>query len=273
MYLNHALPFKYGVSRRWSMPLVSFRFYAELNDHLPPELHQVEFNRTVSDGSTLGEVFESLEIPVNGIDLVLVNGESESLDHRLREGDRVIVYPVFDSMDVTAVTKVENRPLRRLRFVLDVHLGKLTHHLRMLGFDTLYRNDYTRDVLVKIAKGEDRILLSKSRTLLDGNVIDAGYCVKSSDPREQLIEVLQRFDLWGSAHPFRRCLHCNAVLHVARKDNVVDRLPEKVRDFYDDFNACPSCGRIYWKGTHFEKMMEFTRRVYAESGEPSPPSA
>jgi hypothetical protein len=254
------------------MPQVNFRFYAELNDHLPPELRQVAFDRTVRDSSTLRDVFTSLQVPLNKIDLVLVNGESVSLDHLLREGERVSVYPVFDSMDVTSVTKVDDRPLRRLRFVLDVHLGKLAHHLRMLGFDTLYRNDYTRDLLVTIAKGEDRILLSKSRFLFDRNVIEAGYCVKSSDPREQLTEVLHRFDLWRSAHPFLRCLQCNTVLHPARKDNVKDRLPEKVREFYSDFNTCPSCGKIYWMGTHFEKMMEFTRRVYAEAGVPSPPS-
>lgn len=254
------------------MPLVSFRFYAELNDHLPPALRQVAFDRTVGDGSTLKGVFKSLGVPANEIDLVLVNGESESLDYRLREADRVSAYPVFDSIDVAPVTKIEERPLRRMRFVLDVHLGKLAHHLRMLGFDALYRNDYTPDVLVRVARGEDRILLSKSRMFLDGNVIEAGYCVKSSDPREQLIEVLRRFDLWRSALPFRRCLHCNTVLHQVSKDDVIDRLPEKVRVFYSDFNACPSCGRIYWMGTHFERMMEFTRRVYAGAGEPGPPS-
>ena len=250
------------------MPQVSFRFYAELNNHLPPNLRRVAFNRTVKEGSTLEEVLESLEIPVNEIDLVLVNGESESLTYRLRERDRVSVYPVFDSMDVTSVTKVENRPLRRLRFVLDVHLGKLAHHLRMLGFDTLYRNDFTGDDLVRIAKDEDRILLSRSRMLIDAKEIEAGYCVKSGDPREQLIEVLQRFDLWRSAHPFRRCLSCNTILLSTRKDDVIARLPEKVAGVYDEFTACPSCGSIYWKGTHFENMREFIRRVYTDSGEP-----
>lgn len=252
------------------MPRVSLRFYAELNEYLPRELRWITFDRTVSDGSTLGQVLQSLQVPSNEMDLVLVNGESESLDHRLREGDRVSFYPVFDSIDVTAVTKVENRPLRRLRFVLDAHLGKLAHHLRMLGFDTLYRNDYRRDDLVRIANGEDRIVLSKSRTLLDTNVIEAGYCVKSSNPREQLIEVLQRFDLWRSVHPFQRCLHCNTVLHSASKDSVIDRLPEEVRRFYNDFKVCPLCGKTYWKGAHFENMMEFTRRVYAESSETGP---
>jgi uncharacterized protein with PIN domain len=180
---------------------------------------------------------------------------------------------VFDSIDVTPITEVKNRPTRRLRFVLDTHLGKLAHHLRMLGFDTLYRNDYTRDDLVRIAIGEDRIVLSKSRMLLEKNEIEAGYRVKSSDPREQLIEVLRRFDLWRSVHPFQRCLNCNSVLHSAPKESVIDRLPQKVREFYDDFTVCPLCGKTYWKGTHFEKMMEFTRRVYAESGEPGPPSS
>jgi len=252
---------------------VSLRFYAELNTHLPRELRRITFDRTVSDGWTLRQILESLQVPSNEIDLVLVNGEPESLEHLLRQGDRVSFYPVWDSIDVTPITRVENRPLRRLRFVLDAHLGKLAHHLRMLGFDALYRNDYRRDDLVRIATGEDRIVLSKSRTLIHTNVIEAGYCVKSSNPREQLIEVLRRFDLWRSAHPFQRCLHCNSTLRPAAKDSVVDRLPEKVRRLYSEFTVCPGCGRTYWKGTHFEKMMEFTRRVYAESGEPGPPSA
>lgn len=253
------------------MPLVSLRFYAELNDHLPPERRRIEFGSTVSDGSTLEEVLQSLEVPLNEIDLVLVNGVSESLDYGLREGDRVSIFPVFDSIDVTPITKIKNRPSRRLRFVLDTHLGKLAHHLRMLGFDTLYRNDYTRDDLVRIAESEDRIVLSKSRVLLGKDVIEAGYRVVSSDPREQLTEVLRRFDLWRSVHPFQRCLHCNAVLHSAPRESVIDHLPERVRESYDDFTECPLCRRTYWKGTHFEKMMEFTRQVYAESGEPNPP--
>src|SRR5271157_5119032 len=98
---------------------MSLRFYAELNEYLPRELRWITFDRTVTDGSTLRQVLESLQVPSNEIDLVLVNGESESLDYRLREGDRVSVYPVFDSIDVAPITKVENRPLRRLRFVLD----------------------------------------------------------------------------------------------------------------------------------------------------------
>jgi hypothetical protein len=255
------------------MSQTSLRFYAELNEYLPQELRWITFDRTVSDGSTLWQVLESIQVPSNAIDLVLVNGESESLDYRLREGDRVSVYPVFDSIDVTPITKVENRPLRRLQFVLDAHLGKLAHHLRMLGFDAMYRNDYRRDDLVRIATAENRILLSKSRSLFDTVVIEAGYCVKSSNPREQLTEVLQRFDLWRSVHPFQRCLHCNTVLHTTAKESVADRLPEKVRRFYNDFTVCPLCGKTYWRGTHFEKMMEFTRRIYAESGETGPPSA
>jgi uncharacterized protein with PIN domain len=253
------------------MPQVSFRFYAELNDHLPTKLRHVRFDRTVSEGSTVRDAFALLGIPAGEIDLVLVNGKSERLDYSLRDGDRVSAYPVFDSMDVGSLTKVEQRPPRRMRFVLDVHLGKLAHHLRMLGFDTLYRNDYTPPALIGIAAEEDRILLSKSRTLVDSGALLAAYCVQSSDPREQVVEVLHRFDLWSSAHPFMRCLHCNSTLSTVPKEGITESLPEKVRGLYTDFRACPSCGRIYWQGTHFQKMMAFTQRLYAAAGEPLPP--
>lgn len=243
------------------------RFYAELNEHLPQNLRQIEFPYGVSEGTTLSVMLGLLGVPSNEIDLVLADGQSVGLSHVLKNGERVSVYPVFDSLDVTPVTKMDERPLRRMRFVLDVHLGKLAHHLRMLGFDTLYRNDYARSDLLEIAASDDRILLSKGVKLIESSDITAGYRVRSSDPREQLIEVLRRFDLWRAVHPFQRCLDCNTVLRLEEKNSLASRLPEKVRDLYHRFNLCSSCGRIYWEGTHFLRMKEFIEKVLVEGGE------
>jgi uncharacterized protein with PIN domain len=256
-------------TRRYVMPHVLFRFYAELNDHLPKERRQVQFTESVPDGATLGKAIESLGVPTNEIDLLLVHGASVGLLHHVKEGDRVSVYPSFDSIDVAPITEIENRPPRRLQFVLDVHLGKLAHHLRMLGYDTIYRNDYTATHLLDIAKREDRILLSKCRKLIEDNEITAGYSVRSSDPREQLIEILERFDLWRSVHPFQRCLHCNTVLRSVAKGDILDRLPLKIQDLFLDFTQCPSCERFYWEGTHFERMKKFIEAVFAERGQAS----
>jgi len=255
------------------MSIVRLRFYAELNEHLPPEARQVEFERSINDGSTVADVLAQLHVPADEVDLVLVNGETERLDRRLSDGDRVSVYPVFDAMDVSSATRIQHRPARRMRFVLDVQLGKLAHHLRMLGFDTIYRNDYRREELVRIAAGEDRILLTTSGSLFGDDRVRAGYRVRSPNPREQLAEILGRFDLWQSARPFLRCLHCNAVVVPVSRASVLDRLPEKVREHYDDFTSCPSCRRIYWKGTHVARMIELSRRLYAGAGELLPPHA
>lgn len=244
------------------MPRVSLRFYAELNDHLPVDRRHVRFTEQVRAGVSLGEMIASLGVPPGEVELILVNGESVGLCHPLTEGDDASVYPSFDSLDVAPLTRIIDRPPRRMRFVLDVHLGKLAHHLRMLGFDTLYRNDYTTGDLTAIAGGEDRILLSRSRTLVEGSGVTAAYCVVSTDPREQLIEILVRFDLWRSCHPFSRCLHCNTTLRSVARAEVVDRLPAKVRDLFLEFNTCPSCDRIYWSGSHFERMNAFIDEVF-----------
>ncbi|HAL55778.1 MAG TPA: hypothetical protein DCP63_04695 [Bacteroidetes bacterium] len=147
------------------------------------------------------------------------------------------------------------------RFILDVHLGKLAYHLRMLGFDTLYRNDWGDRDLLAIARDQGRVLLSKDRGLLQ--LVEAGYCVIDKDPRFQLLEVLRRFDLFSTIAPFTRCLLCNTILAPVGRDAVLDRLPEKVRDLFGEFQQCPSCERVYWKGSHYERMREFVDEVLA----------
>jgi uncharacterized protein with PIN domain len=237
-----------------------------LNEHLPPERRYVEFTEHIIDGSTLGEAIKKLGVPLQEVELLVIGKESVGLTYVLEEGDRVSVYPVFDSFDVGPITQVQNRPLRRLRFVLDVHLGKLAHLLRMLGFDALYQNDYAREELVRVARDDDRILLSKGRKIIEQCDLPAAYQVKSSDPREQLIEILRRFDLRRSVRPFRLCLHCNGVLIPIQKERIIGRLPPRVRNLNRAFTICPACDRIYWKGAHVVRMAEFIDRVLAECG-------
>ena len=246
------------------MPQVSFRFYAELNQHLPPERRQREFLHTVDGPANLGDVIAALDVPLGEIELLLVNGESVDFACRLREGDRISVYPTFDAMDVGSVTKLESRPRRRQEFVLDVHLGKLAHLLRMLGFDALYRNDIGRQEILDTAAHDDRIILTKSTILLENSAVTAGYRIRSADPREQLVEVLERFDLWLCTHPFRRCLHCNAILLAVPREEILGRLPVKVRALSCAFHRCPTCDRIYWEGTHVERMRKYIEDLYGE---------
>ena len=181
-----------------------FRFYAELNDFLPPERRMVPFDFEFRGNQTVKHLIESLGVPHTEVDLVLVNGRSVDFTEVVRDGDFVSVYPVFEGFDITPVSQVRPKPLRHTRFVLDGHLGRLAHYLRMLGFDTLYRNDYHDEQLARISAEEHRILLTRDRGLLMRSAVTHGYCVREAAPRQQLAEVVQRFDLARSIAPFTR---------------------------------------------------------------------
>ncbi|MBI4081999.1 MAG: Mut7-C ubiquitin/RNAse domain-containing protein [Candidatus Lambdaproteobacteria bacterium] len=230
------------------------RCYAELNDYLPPHRRATPFPYGFEGSPRVEEVVEALGIPDTAIDLILVNGQSVCFGYRLRPGDRVSVYPVFESFDVSSVARLRGEPLRRLRFVLDVHFGRLARLLRMLGFDALWRNDYADRDLLAIAGREQRILLTRDRALLNEAGLVRAYCVRSRKAVEQVAEVVARFDLVSRIRPFSRCMVCNAELARSAKAEVADRLrPGTLRD-HDEFHACAGCGRVYWKGSHYRAM-------------------
>jgi uncharacterized protein len=243
------------------MPLAYVRCYAELNDHLPTDRRAIAFAYRVDDPIPIDEVLRDIHVPSGEVDMVLVNGESVGLSHAIKDGDWVSVYPVFESFDLASLVKLRSRPLRIIRFVLDVHLGKLASHLRMLGFDTLYRSDYTDEELVSTSKNDGRTLLSRDQKLLNEESITRGYCVRATDPRLQLVEVLQRFDLYNSTQPFKICTCCNSLLRPISKEAIIHRLPPKVKECFDEFQLCQSCDRIYWKGGHYNRMQAFIEGI------------
>src|SRR5262249_11501077 len=151
-----------------------FRFYAELNDFLPPDLRFREFPHSFPEGATVKDRIESLGPPHPEVDLILVNGESVDFSRRLRDGDRVSVYPVFEACASAGLNRLRPEPLRDPRFVLDTHLGKLAGRLRMVGFDTLYRNCYTDEQLARISRDERRILLTRDVGLLKRSAVTHG---------------------------------------------------------------------------------------------------
>jgi uncharacterized protein with PIN domain len=158
------------------------------------------------------------------------------------------------------VLRLRPAPLREPRFVLDTHLGKLAGYLRLLGFDTLYRNDYDDATLAHISHDERRTLLTRDRGLLKRSMVTHGYYVRETDPQRQVVEVLRRFDLHRSIAPFRRCLRCNGLLQTVDKATVGDRLPPKTHEYYDEFHVCGQCGHIYWKGSHYRHLLDFVER-------------
>jgi uncharacterized protein with PIN domain len=234
-----------------------FRFYAELNDFLPRYRRQRLFTHEFEGNPSIKDMVEAIGVPHPEVDLILVNGESVDFNYHLRNRDRVSVYPVFESIDISPLLRLRPEPLGEVRFVLDTHLGRLAGYLRMFGFDTLYRNDFGDETLAQIASEQKRILLTKDRGLLKRNSITHGYFVRSTNPRDKLVEVMRRFDLLRSVAPFRRCIRCNELLALVEKEAILDELLPQVREHYSEFRRCTGCDQIYWKGTHFERMERF----------------
>jgi len=239
------------------MKHATFRFYEELNDHLPPERRKRDFAHAFSGAPAVKDVIEALGVPHTEVELILVNGESVDFTRPLADGDRVSVYPVFEGVDVTPLLRVRERPLRQTRFVLDGHLGRLATSLRMLGFDTAWLNDAHDAELARVSSEEHRILLTRDRGLLKRSIVTHGYWVRETRPRLQVAEVVRRFDLFGRVAPFSRCLRCNTPLAEVAKEAVLDRLPPRVRESRDRFKSCPGCGGLFWEGTHHQHMRRF----------------
>ena len=237
------------------------RLYAELNDFLPPGRNRRTTTCRFDVSGSVKDMIESIGVPHTEVDLILVNGEPAEFEYLVRDGDRISVYPRFQSLDISTLAHLRPQPLREARFVADTHLGRLAAYLRMLGFDTLYHNDYRDEELAQLSASECRILLTRDRGLLKRTIVTRGYCLRNTDPARQLAEVLQRFDLIPASAPFRRCMHCNAVLRPAEKEAISDRLLPETKRHYDEFFMCPQCARIYWKGSHYRRMLRLIESV------------
>jgi uncharacterized protein len=224
------------------MSAAYFRFFGRLGDFLPRGQRDQIIAVDFQERQSIKHLAESLGVPHPEIGQVLVNGQEGTLGTITQDGDRVDLHPIPNGHPVEP------------RFVLDNHLGRLTAYLRMLGFDCLYRNDYNDEELAETSQTEERILLSRDRRLLMRKSVTYGYCLRSLDSLEQLTEIIQRFDLIKRVIPFHRCLRCNHLLAPVAKEAILDRLEPLTKLYFDEFQICPACKQIYWKGSHYEKM-------------------
>ena len=179
-----------------------------------------------------------------------MDGRPAGLEQPAQDGAVIDLFPASAANQASA-----SRP----RFVVDAHLGKLAAYLRMLGFDTLYRNDFTDEELAALSSGEERILLTRDRGLLKRKQVTLGFCVVHSDPRQQVADVVDRFALHPTLRPFTRCVHCNALLRDVPKQEVYEQIPARTRQYYEEYRVCTGCGQIYWEGSHTVWMKAFIK--------------
>jgi uncharacterized protein with PIN domain/sulfur carrier protein ThiS len=245
------------------MVTAEFRFYEELNDFLPARWRRRSFRYVCAENATLKHAIEALGVPHTEVELILVNGNSVELSRKIVEGDRISVYPVFESLDVTPLLKIRSAPLRESRFMVDAHLGALAKRLRLLGFDTLCAEDSDDAEIARRAAAERRILLTRDRELLKRKAVTHGCYIRQRRTSDQLVYVLERLQLRSAARPFTRCVECNGILEAVPLSEVTDRVPEGVAKSFRRFQICTGCERVYWQGSHYRAMEKTVRQVLA----------
>ena len=204
-------------------------------------------------------------MPHTEVEVILANGRSVDFAYIVQPDDRISVYPMFEGLDVSPLLRLRDKPLRHPCFVADANLGQLARYLRLLGFDVVYRNDYSDREVARIASEEKRIVLTRDRALLQHKIITHGYFVRAVKPREQVKEILARLDLYHELHPFTRCLRCNGELEDVDKQTVLPQLEPKTKKYYERFRRCKACGQAYWKGSHFDRMEKLCDHFMAPS--------
>jgi len=239
----------------------SIRFYAELKGFLKGGDIDGEMKYDFFGIRSLKDLIESFGIPHVEVDLILVNGESAGLGRIVENGDRIGVYPIFERFNVRGLSKLRDIPLRETSFVLDVHLGKLAKYLRLFGFDSDYVNDRDDEEILRISNSQERIILTCDRQMLKRCEVMRGMLIKSRKPEEQLVEVLERLDIKEAAKPFSRCTLCNGMLDEITDQREFDmafgELPQRVKTWCKELYICRACGKVYWKGSHYQKMVVF----------------
>lgn len=154
-----------------------------------------------------------------------------------------------------------------MKFIADRTLGKLCRQLRTLGFDVAYCSGGNTADAAKIARSEGRCLLTRSHKI-PAEVGDIKFVVvQENDPRKQVQELFSKLSLrFAEENIFSRCLLCNEPLKQLPKEEVEGKVPDFIFRLYATFHSCPRCRRIYWPGTHWEKMKKELTKIFGEHG-------
>jgi len=255
----------YGPStcQNGAMPSAFVRVYGQLNDFLPRRWQQEDLVCPLHGPASVKDFLEGLGIPHPEIQLIVVNGQFVDFDYGVLENDRISVFPRFRKFELGSHERVGPVWKVNPNFVADVHLGRLSAYLRFAGIDVEYRNDFSDHQLVAISTEDDRTILTRDIGVLKHRAVSRGYFVRNTEPALQFVEVLRTFGLVERASPFSRCVECNDLLIRASPESVALLVPARTRDQYCEFSRCPSCNRVYWRGSHHARMTVFLDMAFA----------
>ncbi len=243
--------------------LLKIQFHGKLNDFLSGDRKGTYIEHPVQKRRSVKDLIESLGVPHTEVDIIVVNHQSVSFDFILFGGAVLEVYPSGKTPPLEALIHNAVPIPEPPRFVLDVHLGKLASYMRMLGFDTWYRNDYDDPELAAISSQQQRILITCDKRLLMRKKIILGYFMRSRKPKQQIKELLTHFNLFNYQPTHAFCISCNGIIHAVNKESIQEKLLPLTREHYQTFYQCSDCKKIYWEGSHHTQMQQLIERIKA----------
>ncbi|NLE02837.1 MAG: twitching motility protein PilT [Fibrobacter sp.] len=238
-----------------------FCFHGSLIDFLSSKLRKVPLIVSFDSSASIKDIIESCGVPHPEVDSIAVNNCPVDFAFHPGDNDRIDVYPFSFSSNLPYNLHLQPALPQPLSFILDVHLGKLARFLRMMGFDSIYSNNFEDKEIVSIASEKKRIVLTRDIGILKYRLVTWGYWVRSTKPFNQYIELVNRYNLCSQAKPFSICINCNGVLIPAEKEILIDRLEPNTKRYYSVFKQCISCGNVYWEGSHMEKMKSVIKTI------------
>ena len=149
-----------------------------------------------------------------------------------------------------------------MKFIADEMLGKLAKWLRICGYDTFYFRHIRDSELLRISVAEKRLLLTRDTLLIRRRGLKNFLFISYDEPVEQIKQVIRELDIPYPSEPFTRCIMCNNLLEAYTREDACRDVPEYVCKTQEVFGRCPGCHKIYWKGTHYERMEKILREWF-----------
>jgi uncharacterized protein with PIN domain len=205
--------------------------------------------------ASIKDIIEALGIPHTEIGRIISGGRDLDFNFTPIGNEYLEFFPFSKETPVTVPTLLRPVPFSKIHFMVDINVLKIARNLRMLGINTTHVPESDLIGIVAKANEEQRILLTRNTDLLKIKSVIFGQLLRSENHLQQMVEVVDRYSLTPLLNPFSRCLNCNALLSDVDKNEILHLLEQLTIKYYDIFKQCKVCKKVYWQGSHHEKMM------------------
>ncbi len=220
------------------------------------------FSHPLDRSASSKDIVESLGIPHTEVGKIMLDDRDIDLHEVVRAAAQLAVFPHVPPVDPLQESFLTPIALPKIRFVVDHNVAKLAAKLRMVGIDAAFNQEWHDEKLAEVAATEQRILLSRDIQLLKRKKISHGHYVRETNPNRQLGEIIHFYDLGQHLTPFSRCMSCNTPLVTAEKEEIIHLLEPLTKKYYHSFTRCPACEKVFWPGTHRERMDKLLRDMH-----------